>query len=71
MDYRDLLLLTRKAASRLHAFRRAMRSTVAGARFLRGLLAVGPDAGEMLSTYIVEVGEPLATFVDEGDPVVD
>jgi quercetin dioxygenase-like cupin family protein len=25
---------------------------------------VGPDTGRMLSTYIVEVGEPLATFVD-------
>lgn len=27
-------------------------------------LDVGPDTGQMLSTYIVEVGEPLATFVD-------
>ena len=25
---------------------------------------IGPDTGRMLSTYIVEVGEPLATFVD-------
>lgn len=27
-------------------------------------LDVGPDTGQMLSTYIVEVGKPLATFVD-------
>jgi quercetin dioxygenase-like cupin family protein len=27
-------------------------------------LDIGPDVGEMLSTYIVEVGEPLAVFVD-------
>jgi quercetin dioxygenase-like cupin family protein len=27
-------------------------------------LDIGPDTGRMLSTYIVEVGEPLATFVD-------
>ncbi len=27
-------------------------------------LDVGPDAGHMLSTYIVEIGQPLATFVD-------
>ncbi len=27
-------------------------------------LDVGPDTGRMLSTYIVEVGQPLATFVD-------
>lgn len=32
---------------------------------------VGPGTGEMLSTYIVEVGEPLAVFVDEGGPVTD
>lgn len=25
---------------------------------------LGPDAGQMLSTYIVEVGEALATFTD-------
>jgi quercetin dioxygenase-like cupin family protein len=25
-------------------------------------LDVGPETGQMLSTYIVEVGEPLATF---------
>jgi len=27
-------------------------------------LDLGPDVGQMLSTYIVEVDEPLATFVD-------
>ncbi len=27
-------------------------------------LDLGPDTGMMLSTYIVEVGKPLATFVD-------
>ena len=27
-------------------------------------LDVGPHTGRMLSTYIVEVGQPLATFVD-------
>ena len=27
-------------------------------------LDVGPDTGHMLSTYIVEIGQPLATFVD-------
>jgi quercetin dioxygenase-like cupin family protein len=26
-------------------------------------LDVGPETGQMLSTYIVEVGQPLATFV--------
>ena len=31
-------------------------------------LDIGPDTGEMLSTYIVEIGEPLATFVD-GPPI--
>jgi quercetin dioxygenase-like cupin family protein len=30
-------------------------------------LDIGPDTGRMLSTYIVEVGQPLATFV-EGPP---
>jgi hypothetical protein len=25
---------------------------------------LGPDTGQMLSTYIVEVGESLATFTD-------
>ena len=27
-------------------------------------LDIGPDTGRMLSTYIVEIGQPLATFVD-------
>jgi quercetin dioxygenase-like cupin family protein len=27
-------------------------------------LDIGPDTGRMLSTYIVEAGQPLATFVD-------
>jgi quercetin dioxygenase-like cupin family protein len=27
-------------------------------------LDVGPDTGQMLSTYIVEIGQPLAEFVD-------
>jgi hypothetical protein len=27
-------------------------------------LDVGPETGQMLSTYIVEVGQPLAEFVD-------
>ena len=26
---------------------------------------LGPDTGRMLSTYIVETGQPLATFVDQ------
>lgn len=26
---------------------------------------VGPDTGRMLSTYIVETGQPIATFVDQ------
>ena len=34
-------------------------------------LDVGPDTGRMLSTYIVEVGQPLATFVDPPDPSQD
>jgi quercetin dioxygenase-like cupin family protein len=29
-------------------------------------LDVGPDTGQMLSTYIVEVEEPLATFTPAG-----
>jgi hypothetical protein len=28
------------------------------------LVDIGPDAGRMLSTYVVEVGLPLATSVD-------
>ncbi len=27
-------------------------------------LDIGPETGQMLSTYIVESGQPLATFVD-------
>jgi quercetin dioxygenase-like cupin family protein len=30
-------------------------------------LDVGPGTGQMLSTYIVEAGQPLATFVDGPD----
>ena len=26
---------------------------------------LGPDTGRMLSTYIVETGQPIATFVDQ------
>jgi quercetin dioxygenase-like cupin family protein len=39
-------------------------------RLPHNALDVGPDTGKMLSTYIVEVGQPLATFVDgpSGDP---
>jgi quercetin dioxygenase-like cupin family protein len=33
-------------------------------RIPHNALDVGPDTGLMLSTYIVEVGQPLATFVD-------
>jgi quercetin dioxygenase-like cupin family protein len=33
-------------------------------RLPHNALDVGPDTGRMLSTYIVEPGEPLATFVD-------
>ena len=29
---------------------------------------LGPGTGQMLSTYLVEVGEPLATFGDVGSP---
>lgn len=29
-------------------------------------LDVGPETGRMLSTYIVEIGEPLATFTAAG-----
>ena len=31
-------------------------------------LDLGPDTGQMLSTYLVEVGQPLATFVDAPAP---
>lgn len=33
-------------------------------RIPHNALDVGPGAGQMLSTYIVEVGQPLAEFVD-------
>jgi quercetin dioxygenase-like cupin family protein len=33
-------------------------------RLPHNALDVGPETGQMLSTYIVEAGEPLATFVD-------
>jgi quercetin dioxygenase-like cupin family protein len=33
-------------------------------RLPHNALDVGPETGRMLSTYIVEVGQPLATFVD-------
>ena len=32
-------------------------------------LDIGPGTGQMLSTYLVEAGQPLATFVD-GPPVL-
>ena len=31
-------------------------------------LDIGPETGHMLSTYIVEAGQPLATFVDGPPP---
>ena len=40
-------------------------------RLPHNALDVGPDTGRMLSTYIVEVGEPLATFVDAPPPSPD
>lgn len=46
----------------------------AGAPFLmpprtpHNALDIGPGTGQMLSTYLVEAGQPLATFVD-GPPV--
>jgi hypothetical protein len=33
-------------------------------RLPHNALDIGPDTGRMLSTYIVETGQPLATFVD-------
>jgi quercetin dioxygenase-like cupin family protein len=33
-------------------------------RLPHNALDVGPETGKMLSTYLVEVGQPLATFVD-------
>src|SRR4051794_17782623 len=34
-------------------------------RTAHNALDIGPDTGRMLSTYIVEPGQPLATFVDD------
>ena len=34
-------------------------------RLAHNALDVGPETGRMLSTYIVEGGQPLATFVDD------
>lgn len=34
-------------------------------------LDLGPDTGRMLSTYLVETGEPIATFVDPPTPHLD
>jgi quercetin dioxygenase-like cupin family protein len=31
----------------------------------------GPETGHMLSTYIVEIGQPLATFVEGADATAD
>jgi quercetin dioxygenase-like cupin family protein len=33
-------------------------------RLAHNALDIGPDTGRMLSSYIVEAGQPLATFVD-------
>ena len=33
-------------------------------RLAHNALDIGPDTGRMLSTYIVEVGQALVTFVD-------
>ena len=33
-------------------------------RTLHNALDLGPEVGQMLSTYIVEVGEPIATVID-------
>ncbi len=33
-------------------------------RLPHNALDIGPDTGRMLSTYLVEEGQPLATFVD-------
>jgi quercetin dioxygenase-like cupin family protein len=33
-------------------------------RLPHNALDIGPDTGRMLSTYIVQIGQPLATFVD-------
>ncbi len=40
-------------------------------RLPHNALDVGSDTGRMLSTYIVEVGQPLVTLVDQPLDVVD
>jgi quercetin dioxygenase-like cupin family protein len=40
-------------------------------RLPHNALDVGPETGKMLSTYIVEIGEPLATFVDRPEATSD
>ena len=40
-------------------------------RLPHNALDVGPDTGRMLSTYIVEVGQPLVTLVDRPSDAVD
>ena len=40
-------------------------------RLPHNALDVGPDTGRMLSTYVVEVGEPLVTLVDRPPDAVD
>jgi quercetin dioxygenase-like cupin family protein len=60
----------------MHIQGRSTLTLPAGTGFLipprvpHNALDIGPDTGEMLSTYIVEIGEPLATFVD-GPPIRD
>jgi quercetin dioxygenase-like cupin family protein len=38
-------------------------------RIPHNALDIGPGTGRMLSTYLVETGQPLATFVDGPDSV--
>jgi quercetin dioxygenase-like cupin family protein len=41
-------------------------------RMPHNALDVGPETSQMLSTYVVEIDEPLATFVDVSpDPLAD
>jgi len=40
-------------------------------RLPHNALDVGPDTGRMLSTYVVEVGEPLVTLVDPPSDAVE
>lgn len=39
-------------------------------RVAHNALDIGPETGRMLSTYLVDPTEPLATFVD-GPPIID